>query len=128
VRFLFECLRPVRAGSSLCFVFRIGISDVFRDAEGENSPYLVPRWRSTTAPVLLFQRAPDAIDPPINPQRTDKAGHYGWDVIRGCWYVKVEAPGYFTKFSAVAGVPPEVTDLDIASEPWKRVYLPVVLR
>ncbi len=72
--------------------------------------------------------SPATIDPPINPQRSDEAGHYGWDVIRGCWYIKVEAPGYFTKYSAVVGVPPEVTDLDIALEPWKKVYLPLVLR
>lgn len=72
--------------------------------------------------------SPVTIDPPINPQRTDDTGHYGWDVIRGCWYIKVEAPGYLTKYSAVVGVPPEVTDLDIALEPWHRVYLPVVIR
>jgi len=71
---------------------------------------------------------PAAIDPPLNPQKTDETGRYGWDVIRGCWYVTVEAPGYFTKYSAVVGVPPEVTDLDIALEPWPKVYLPIVLR
>jgi hypothetical protein len=49
-------------------------------------------------------------------------------VIRGCWYIKVEAPGYFTKYSTVVGVPPELIDLDIPLEPWKRVYLSVVLR
>lgn len=72
--------------------------------------------------------SPATIDPPINPQRTDEAGHYGWDVVRGCWYVKVEAPGYFTRYSAVVGVPPEVADLDIALEPWPKVYLPVIIR
>jgi hypothetical protein len=71
---------------------------------------------------------PATIDPPFNPQRTDEAGHFGRDVIRGGWYIKVEARGYFTKYSAVVDVPPEVTDLDIALEPWKKVYLPVVLR
>jgi hypothetical protein len=72
--------------------------------------------------------SPVTFDPPINPQRTDEAGHYGWDVIRGCWYIKVEAPGYFTKYSAIVGVPPEVTDLDMALEPWKKVYLPLIVR
>lgn len=71
---------------------------------------------------------PAVIDPAINPQKTDAEGHYGWDVVQGCWYVLVEAPGYFTKYSAVVGVPPEVTDLHIALEPWYRVYLPVVIR
>lgn len=86
---------------------------------------------SATANLGLFEDpsfSPATIDPPINPQRTNEVGYYGWDVIRGCWYIKVEAPGYFTKYSAVVGVPPEVTDLDIALEPWKKVYLPVVLK
>ena len=61
--------------------------------------------------------SPPAIDPPINPLKTDETGYYGWDVIRGCWYVKVEAPGYFTKYSAVVGVPPEVTDLHLQLTP-----------
>ncbi|MCP4362701.1 MAG: hypothetical protein GY796_32250 [Chloroflexi bacterium] len=60
---------------------------------------------------------PAAIDPTINPQMTDEAGHYGWDVVRGCWYVKVEAEGYLTQYTPVVGVPPEVTDLHVALEP-----------
>jgi hypothetical protein len=31
-------------------------------------------------------------------------------------------------YSAVVGVPPEVTDLDLALESWKKVYLPLVLK
>lgn len=84
-----------------------------------------------TANLGVFEEpgfSPAAIDPPINPQRTDEAGHYGWDVIRGCWYLKVEAPGYFTKYSAVVGVPPEVTDLNIVLDPWPRVFLPLIIR
>jgi hypothetical protein len=34
--------------------------------------------------------------------------------------------GYFN--TTVSGVPPEATDLDIALEPWKKVYLSLVLR
>ena len=33
-----------------------------------------------------------------------------------------------TTGSAIVNMPPEVTDLDIALEPWKRVYLPAVLK
>jgi len=33
-----------------------------------------------------------------------------------------------SRHSAVVGVPPEVTDLDIALEPWKKVYLPLVMK
>lgn len=83
-----------------------------------------------TANLGLFEEpgySPATMDPPINPQRTDEAGHYGWDVIRGCWYVKVAAPGYFTRYSAVVGVPPEVTDLHLALTPWPKVYLPLVV-
>ena len=29
---------------------------------------------------------------------------------------------------AIIGVPPEVTDLDLALEPWKKVYLPVMIK
>lgn len=72
--------------------------------------------------------APAAMDPAINPQKTDAAGHYGWDVVQGCWYVLVEAPGYYSKSSAVVGVPPEVTDLDLALTPWPRLYLPLMVR
>jgi len=71
---------------------------------------------------------PARIDPPLNPQVTGSDGRYGWDVIMGCWFVEVSAPGYFTRYSAVVGVPPEVTDLDIQLEPWAKVYLPIVLR
>lgn len=84
-----------------------------------------------TADLGLFEESgysPATMDPPINPQRTDEAGHYGWDVIRGCWYIKVAAPGYFTRFSPVVGVPPEVTDLHLALTPWPRLYLPSVVR
>lgn len=61
--------------------------------------------------------APAALSPAINPLVTDDDGHYGWDVIRGCWYVLVEAAGYLSATSPVVGVPPEVTDLHIALEP-----------
>lgn len=61
------------------------------------------------------------IDPQINPQATNSAGYYGWDVAAGCWYVVLTAPGYEPLTSPVVGVPPEVTDLDLEMTP-----LPVV--
>lgn len=57
------------------------------------------------------------IEPDTNPQQTNSQGRYGWDVAAGCWYVTVEASGYFSKTSPVVGVPPEVTDLDITLTP-----------
>lgn len=56
---------------------------------------------------------PRQIDPQVNPQVTGSNGRYGWNVVTGCWYVKVSAPGYASKTSALVGVPPEVTDLDM---------------
>jgi len=70
------------------------------------------------------------ISPTINPQATDANGKYGWDVIKGCWYVVVQAEGYETRLSPVVGVPPKVTDLDLALTPTlvTRVYLPLVTK
>ena len=67
----------------------------------------------------------------MNPQITGDDGRYGWNVVTGCWYVVVEAPGYLTKTSPLVGVPPEVTDLDLNLTPLDlpyKVYLPLVLR
>lgn len=67
--------------------------------------------------------------PEINPQVTGSDGYYGWDVALGCWYVVVEAEGYLTAISPMVGVPPEVTDLDIALKPAAvKLYLPVIVR
>lgn len=60
---------------------------------------------------------PGEIDPTTNPQNTSAQGRYGWNVAEGCWYVVVDAFGYETKVSPVVGVPPEVTDLDLALTP-----------
>ncbi|HEY4722607.1 MAG TPA: hypothetical protein VII92_12210, partial [Anaerolineae bacterium] len=73
--------------------------------------------------------APAQIDPAVNPQLTDDAGHFGWNVVTGCWYVVVSAPGHTSKVSPLVGVPPEVTDLNMALESvnlLNKVYLPLV--
>lgn len=54
------------------------------------------------------------ISPTVNPQVTGENGRYAWDVAEGCWYVEVAAEGYETIVSPLVGVPPEVTDLDVA--------------
>jgi hypothetical protein len=75
--------------------------------------------------------APAQIDPTVNPQLTDDAGHFGWNVVAGCCHVIVSAPGHANKVSPLVGVPPEVTDLNMALEPFdlpNKVYLPLVRR
>jgi hypothetical protein len=54
------------------------------------------------------------IVPALSYQNTSTAGEYGWDVGEGCWYVEVRADGYRPLVSPVVGVPPAVTDLDLA--------------
>jgi uncharacterized repeat protein (TIGR01451 family) len=106
------------------------------------SLYQVPGWRARTGPeenslpntcesnlskpdgAAWSQPAPvgegilanpdsGLIDPAVNPQTTNSAGRYGWDVAAGCWFVIIQAPGYESVTSPVVGVPPEVTDLDL---------------
>jgi hypothetical protein len=74
--------------------------------------------------------SPPRIDPPVNPQLTDDQGHFGWDVSTGCWFVVVSAPGYVTEARPAAGIPPEVTDLDVYLTPEgaNKVYLPLVMK
>ncbi len=55
-----------------------------------------------------------AIEPSLSYQLTGEMGDYGWDVEEGCWYVQVTAEGYQSLVSPVVGVPPVVTDLDLA--------------
>lgn len=70
------------------------------------------------------------MDPVLPYQETTTVGVYGWNVSKGCWYVTVEAEGYRQLVSALVGVPPEVTDLDLALVPMNghQVFLPLVLR
>jgi hypothetical protein len=69
-------------------------------------------------------------DPTLPYQQTNVDGYYGWDVSEGCWYVTVEAEGYELLVSPVVGIPPEVTDLNLALKPegMRQVYLPLVMR
>ena len=92
-------------------------------------------WDSLPAAILASGVLPDQlfdpaeISPVLNPQKTNDEGRYGWDVAKGCWFVKVEASGYATKISALVGVPPAVTDLNIKLEKAGiKVFLPLLLR
>ena len=67
------------------------------------------------------------ISPTLNPLTTGSDGAYGWNVVTGCWYAVVQASGYEAKISPVVGVPPIVTDLNLALIPQqRRVYLPII--
>ena len=78
--------------------------------------------------VVANPDVPPIFSPLVSYQQTNSAGYYGWDVSEGCWYVTVDAEGYAPRVSPVVGVPPEVTDLDLALTPIAPIYLPLILR
>ncbi|MCZ7665841.1 MAG: leucine-rich repeat domain-containing protein [Chloroflexi bacterium] len=120
--------------------------------------YEVPNWRPRTSPsdtainscesndskaagLPWSQHAPTdegvivnteltTVVPLLSHQQTDADGHYGWDVQKGCWYVVVRADGYETLTSPVVGIPPEVTDLDLALAPEGSsiIFLPMIVK
>lgn len=49
----------------------------------------------------------------INPQITDPAGRYGWDVPEGLWKVRYEKENYETAYSDELQVPPPHFDVNI---------------
>jgi hypothetical protein len=49
----------------------------------------------------------------VNPDVTDSAGHYGWDVVPGFYKVHAEKAGCGATDSAVVKIPPPVTDLNL---------------
>lgn len=52
----------------------------------------------------------------INPQTTDDAGRYGWDVPEGWWKVAYTKPGYRPTTSRVLRVLPPHLDVDVSME------------
>jgi hypothetical protein len=78
-------------------------------------------------PEVELSRQQPSISPVVNPQETGADGRYGWDVVEGCWFVVVSAPGYEGAISPVVGVPPAVTDLDLEIRLTEsKIYLPSV--
>lgn len=59
----------------------------------------------------------------VNPQVTDEAGRYGWDVVTGEWRVIFTKEGYEPYISRVMNVPPPETELNI---PMIRITDPAV--
>jgi hypothetical protein len=61
---------------------------------------------------------PLSISPRVNPQVSDRRGHYGWDVPQGFYRISVKRFGYKTlRASRVVSVPPPVTDLHVRLRP-----------
>jgi hypothetical protein len=90
-------------------------------------------WSGTAGGGIFEQPGfvPAQISPNVNPQITGVDGRYGWNVVTGCWYVVVDAPGYASKISPLVGVPPEVTDLDLtltALDLPNKLYLPLIMK
>jgi DNA-binding beta-propeller fold protein YncE len=57
---------------------------------------------------------PLSISPRVNPQVSDRRGHYGWDVPQGSYRISVKRFGYRTlRASRIVSVPPPVTDLHV---------------
>ncbi|MDM8527970.1 FG-GAP-like repeat-containing protein [Anaerolineales bacterium HSG24] len=108
--------------------------DTAYTCQSHNSKDSAELWNQVAPTEQGLFALPDLgeISPGINPQITNGAGHYSWDVVAGCWYITIEAPGYETKVSPVVGVPPEVTDLNVALTPLEKasnnLYLPVIIK
>jgi hypothetical protein len=60
---------------------------------------------------------PALFTPAINPEYTDSAGGYGWDVVRGKYFVNVQAYGYFPANSSIVSVPPPATNVNVKLTP-----------
>jgi cold shock CspA family protein len=78
-------------------------------------------------PALVLINNTGAISPAVNPQTTGVDGYYGWDVLKGCWYIEVRTEGYQTLVSPLVGVPPAVTDLNLSLTK-STVYLPLIFK
>jgi hypothetical protein len=81
--------------------------------------WMNPEWATINGTQAISQM--------MNPLEAAPDGHYGWNIGEGCWYIVIEAPEYPTRISPLFGVPPQVTDLDIALPiEAERIYLPLL--
>jgi Leucine-rich repeat (LRR) protein len=60
-------------------------------------------------------------------QVTGSSGAYGWELMPGCYYAKVDAPGYRTAYSMFTGSDPVVTDMDVLLRE-RIIFLPLLNR
>jgi len=77
-------------------------------------------WSQKAETELSITAWPDSgyTTPAVNPILTNEQGNYGWTTIAaGCYYITTEADGYVDGLSFMVGLPPTVTDLDLALTP-----------
>ena len=94
--FVYEAVLANRVEGATATIFeRVNTEDMFGDIHSETVV-----WDAT----LYAQQ---------NPQITDDAGRYGWDVPDGLWQVRIEKTGYETNQSAWLPVPPPQLEVNI---------------
>lgn len=81
-------------------------------APGPTAQQLLDAVMANPLETILYD-----IDPNINPMTVGADGLYSWDVTAACWFVLAQAVGYSPAYSAVVGIPPEVTTLDVFLTP-----------
>jgi hypothetical protein len=103
-------------------------SGLVRDQEGNPIPgatVILYRYEGLVLDYIPVSDGSAAMSPAnrTNPDLTDAAGHFGWDVIAGNYKVRAQksgchAPGSATPFveSTNLTIPPPVTDLDLRLE------------
>jgi hypothetical protein len=118
-----------RAGSpDIRFVFNLYIDPSGNVRTVNGTPIVgasVTLYRSDSAagPFAIIPNGSDTMSPinRKNPDSSDFAGHFGWDVIAGYYKVRAQKAGCFSPSnpgqafvdSAVLTIPPPVTDLDL---------------
>jgi hypothetical protein len=103
-------------------------SGLVRDQDGKPIPgatVILYRYEGLVLDYIPVSDGSAAMSPAnrTNPDLTDAAGHFGWDVIAGNYKVRAQksgchAPGSATPYveSANLTIPPPVTDLDLRLE------------
>ena len=99
------------------FGIYIDPSGVVRDPAGNLAPdaeVTLLRSAGADGPFLAVPSGSAVMSPSNrqNPDFTDAAGHFGWDVVAGYYVVKARL-GDCTAESPVLSIPPPVTDLDL---------------
>jgi hypothetical protein len=107
------------------FDLYIDPSGTVRTADGTAVPGATVRLLRADSPSGPFVAVPDgsgmmSVENRRNPDTTDAAGHFGWDVIAGYYKVRVDKSGCVSSNlaqpfveTAVLTIPPPVVDLDV---------------
>ncbi len=125
VRIAIDCPDP-EPDQAIEFNIYIDPSGNVRTVEGDpiaGATVTLLRSSSASGPFAEVPNGSDIMDPSnrANPDTTDDAGHFGWDVIAGYYRVRAEKEGCVSPDdpsqthveSRVMEIPPPVTDLDL---------------